>query len=157
MSIPKPPKKEKKRRNPTDVRLTLTREIIDQACELARKGNFRQTIYKRLGISRGTWDAWLTRGRADIRDREAGKIKELGLKACLVLELDKAESEVCTQIHEDIMTSDDPALKFKFLRVRYPKMYSGISTTFVDDESGSEEKTPGVDLLAQKLASFLGD
>jgi len=138
-----------------DPRNTLTQTIIDEACEYAALGNFRRTIYQGLGIPRGTWESWLVRGRRDIEDFTSGKIKNLGMKGKFVIALERAESEAVTSIHKNIMESEDPALQLKFLKLRHPKMYSGISNSYVDDETGEEVETSAGDLLAQKLASFL--
>lgn len=148
------PKRPRKPKN-DDPRNTLTQTIIDLACESARLGNFRRTIYLGLGIPRGTWESWIVRGRRDIEDFAEGKIKNLGMKGKFVLALERAEANAITSIHKNIMESEDPALQLKFLKLRHPKMYSGISNSYVDDETGEEVETSAGDLLAQKLASFL--
>lgn len=151
-------KKTTRKKRKTDIRLSLTRDLIDQACALARKGNFRQTIRAKLGVPKGTWDAWVQRGKQEIRDKESGILKgDLSLKACFVLEMDEAESSVQTRIHEDILDSDDLELKFKFLKCRYPKQYAHSPKSYVDDESGEEVENSATDILLQRLAAFVKD
>lgn len=142
--------------------LTLTQKTIDELAAIVGQGNFRYVARGKLGIPEGTFKSWLSRGRLDLRESEAGKGRSNSLQAKLVQALDRAESIVHAKVIENIMALDasDPRnvkIQLEFLFRRYTKLYSRNPNAH-DDESGSTFPATVVnplEALADKLAPFM--
>ena len=136
------------------TRLTLTQELVDQLAEIVGKGNFRYVARGRCGIPEKTFENWLSRGRKELRELQAGRRKSVTLKADLVMALDKAENEIHSQIIEDVLASDNLKIKVEYLYRRYGKLYSKNPNAH-DDDTGETVSVDPLELLAEKLGQFL--
>ena len=74
------------------INLSLTEDIIREACEIVGAGNFRYVAAGRLGIPLKTWNSWVKRGKNELEDYRSGNREELTLKAQFVTELEQAEA-----------------------------------------------------------------
>lgn len=137
--------------------LALTEEIIRNAARLAKYGNFRSDIYKALKIPRGTFDAWITRGKKELKEHAAGVRDKVSLKAKLLLELEAAEAQAKNGVFEQILESDDLDLKFKFITKRFGRQFNDMR--YIDDDTGEvkEQQQSAIDSIASKLLNFLDD
>lgn len=137
-----------------DARLTLTQEIIDDLAAIVRKGNFRYVARGKLGIPRGTFESWISSGKREHREVQIGKRKNVTLKMRLVTALDIAENDVHAKIIEDVLESDNLKLKMDYLYRRYGKLYAKNPNAH-DDETGETVKIDPLELLADKLRTFI--
>jgi len=135
---PKPKKKSPRKARPDQVirpgiTLHLTQETIDQACAIVEGGGFRDEARRELGVSKGTWQSWLSRGRAEIAEFEAKKIEDVTLKASLVTQLDAAEVRGSRKLRREGLEGADSRTKLEFHRKRYAKTYA---RDLLEDDSG---------------------
>lgn len=131
----------------------LTAKLVEDICAVVRKGNFRYVALQRLGISRHTYDQWMTVGRKQIRDYEAGRRRNILMQGKLVLALDEAEGVVHGQMVEDILEHGSIQARQWFLERRFNKLYSRNPNAHIDDESGKEEKVDHAALLLERLVA----
>lgn len=139
------------------IDLTLTDEMVAEACAIVERGNFRYVAAQRLGVSHGTWASWLERGRKELREHTSGKRDTLTVKAKLVVELERAEAQCHERLLQDVLEADDPRLKMDFLKARYGKLYSRNPNARIDDETGEKVKIEIAEILADKLSQFMDD
>ncbi len=130
--------------------LLLTEEMIGKMAEIVGKGNFRHIAAARLGVPPNTLFSWVFRGKKYLKkgNRDA-------IQARLVLALDEAEAECHIELLEDIREKGDPNLMFKFLKARYNKLYTANPNAHVDDETGGESRVSMLDVLRDRLSTFL--
>jgi hypothetical protein len=147
-------KKPAREKLPRFSSLELTQEVIDKLAATVARGNFRYVARGRAGIPEGTFKSWLATGRKELREIESGKRKEETLRSKLVMALDKAESDVHSRIVEDVLESDNLKLKMDYLYRRYGKLYSKNPNSH-DDDTGETVKIDALELLAEKLSTFI--
>ena len=135
--------------------LSLTEDIVAEACRIVEAGNYRRIAAKRLGIPLNTWNSWLQKGKKEMREYAAGKRTHVTVKATLVRELDKAEARCHQLLLQDVIGSDSVQAKQWFLERRYNKLYSKNPNAHVDDETGEEAKVDALEILAEKLRTLL--
>lgn len=152
LGTPRPMDYNNKANTPT---VALTEDLIKRACEIVGRGNFRTTAMQMLGVPRHAWSSWINRGRKEIRDFLDGKIEQVSMQAVLVQSLEKAESEVHSDIIRDVLLSDDIKAKLWYLERRYNKLYSRNPNAHVDDESGEDSPIDPVAMLAERLEELL--
>lgn len=140
------------------IDLGLTDAIVEKACAIVAAGNFRYVAAQRLGVPKGTWQGWLTRGRKELAEYAEGKRerKKLTVKAKLVTELEKAEGECHSRLLQDVLDSNSIQAKQWFLERRYNKLYSTNPNAHIDDETGETETFDAAAILAEKLRQFMG-
>jgi transposase len=132
----------------------LTNTLIKQACEILRDGNFRQTAAGCVGVSKEIFYSWLKAGREDRDLWLKGEMKR-NRYVDLLIRVEKAEAEAHADILVDVVESEDPRVKLKFLQFRYNKLYNNNPNAKVDDETGLETKIDVKELLAERLMELL--
>jgi hypothetical protein len=137
------------------LNLSLTDDILREACQIVEAGNFRYVAAQRLGVPASTWNSWLHRGKKELREYASGKRDHVTVKASFVRELDKAEARCHQRLLQDVITSDSIQAKQWFLERRYNKLYSKNPNARIDDETGEETKVDALEILADKLRTLM--
>lgn len=146
----------RKRATPQEaVNLSLTDDLVREACRIVEAGNFRYVAAQRLGVPASTWNSWLHRGKKELREFASGKRDHVTVKATLVRELDKAEARCHQRLLQDVVESDSVQAKQWFLERRYNKLYSRNPNARIDDETGEETKVDALEILADKLRTLM--
>jgi hypothetical protein len=137
------------------LNLSLTDDLVREACKIVEAGNFRKVAAQRLGVPMSTWNSWLQRGKKELREFSSGKRTSVTVKASFVRELDKAEGRCHARLLQDVISSDSIQAKQWFLERRYNKLYSKNPNAHIDDETGEESKVDALEILADKLRTLM--
>lgn len=134
----------------------LNRVMLGRFVALVRRGHRKSVVADTLMIPRSTLAAWLRRGRVQISKYDAGRLDKIGLEGEFVLATQQAQSEWHVATTEELLDCEDPAIRFRILRARFPEHYepnSGRSS--IDDDTAEviEHVDPAMALL-ERLASL---
>jgi len=139
------------------ARLTLSRDIIDQFCEITEKGCLRQTVLKRMGLRRGTFYHWWQAGRncldeIEKNERQGRLNREFSKREILCMELFERGTKSLGIAHEKmemaIVECDDPKVKLQFMKLTRRDV-SGLS--YQDDETLEETKIDPLALCVERF------
>jgi len=135
----------------------LTRAFIVEFCKQVRRGNFLRVAANRLGVSEQTCWQWRSDGRRELAEYEAGRRDTVSLRVLFLVEGDRASSDLHDRLIVDVLSSDDPKLKFEFMRRRWGKIYSANPNATEDPETGEEHTIDAVSLLLERIEALKGD
>jgi pimeloyl-ACP methyl ester carboxylesterase len=112
----------------------LTRELLGRLVTGARKGLRPSLVCAREHVPRSTYAAWIVRGRAAVELYTAGRMDKLPIEADLVLGIDEAAAEWHASELEYLGDVDDPAIRLRLLRLRFPRLYHPTAKIHDDDD-----------------------
>ena len=138
-----------------EIEHKITPEFIARVAACIRAGNFRMVAAKREGVNEKTFYMWLNNGKK-IRDETPSR-KPLPDNPYVKLHIavEAAEAEAHEQILADVLDSDDPRVKLKFLELRYNKLYNKNPNAKTDDESGLTQQIDVKALLVERILELL--
>ena len=120
-----------------EIEHKITPEFIERVAKCIRAGNFRMVAAKREGINDKTFYMWLANGKK-IRDETPSR-KPLPNNPYVKLHIavEAAEAEAHEQILADVLNSEDPRVKLRFLELRYNKLSFTANNSMIRSTSNA--------------------
>lgn len=129
-----------------------------KAAAIVRRGAPRRVAFQALGVGVNTWKSWVRRGNRELEEHLDGKRALTGLKVELVRSLDRAEAEFHAETLGYVLEHGSPALKLRFLTMRFPECYRQPRCACSSPATGqpATERRSGSEVLRLGIERVLG-
>lgn len=133
----------------------LNKELIENFYLCIRKGNYKQTACKKLGITEGAFFKWWKIGKDCTKRLEKGETLTDYEEHCVLLvkKCNQALGEATEQMVCDIVRCEDPKVKLQFLKYTQPKLFSGQYV--VDEDTGETQERDPLSIMEERLSQLV--
>jgi hypothetical protein len=116
----------------------LTRVLLGKFVTNLRKGHRRTVTCDLLGVPWGTYQLWIRTGTNEINEYDTGRRDHVTIAAEFVVLCNEAVAAYHAQLVDEINEAEDPVVKLRLAKARFPKHYHHDGRTIIDDEAATE-------------------